>query len=143
MFFKKILISFFIIILQINLLFAEETKVVSNKKISFKFISVTEENLQFWLEKKGTVLIYFYSKWVPDSIKMKKIIEKTRLKQIKRNLIIDIDTNLGLKQTFNVDTLPAIVIIHNLKVIYGLTGYIDNEKILEYFIKNGLKTKKI
>ncbi|PKL15201.1 MAG: hypothetical protein CVV50_00850, partial [Spirochaetae bacterium HGW-Spirochaetae-6] len=52
---------------------------------------------------------------------------------------IQIDTNLGLRQTFKVSELPAVVVLKNRKLLYGLSGYIDDPAVLSDFINQGIQ----
>ena len=146
----KIKIYYIILILSIltininNFTYSQDNK---DKKLSEEnriknITEATEENYQFFINKKEYSIIYFYSKNIIESIKMKEIINKLELSQLKENyfiLTINIDTNSGLKNSFRVSTLPAIVILKNKREIYGITGFIDDQFFLSSLIINGIK----
>ncbi|HOJ49401.1 MAG TPA: thioredoxin family protein [Spirochaetota bacterium] len=146
----KIKIYYIILILSIftininNFTYSQDNK---DKKLSEEnriknITEATEENYQFFINKKEYSIIYFYSKNIIESIKMKEIINKLDLAQLKENyfiLTINIDTNSGLKNSFRVSTLPAIVILKNKREIYGITGFIDDQIFLSSLIINGIK----
>ena len=137
MFFKKTTILFFILISAF--IYSQNKK--NEKKIvkKLKTIEITEENFQHFIKQKPYVLIYFYSKKNKDSLKMKKLLEKIEIKTKPIFLSVNIDTNLGLRKTFSIKELPTIVILKKKKLIYGLTGYIDNIKVLTNFLDRGIK----
>ena len=103
-----------------------------------KFFHITEENLQFFLDKNPLCVIYFYSSYHSDSLKMKKVIPSLILDKNPDIFLINLDTNAGLKKTFNVQSLPSLVVFQNRKLIYGITGYVDEAKTLSGFINQGI-----
>lgn len=102
------------------------------------FFHITEENLQFFLTKNPLCVIYFYSSYHPDSLKMKKIVKSLILDKNPHIFLINLDTNAGLKKTFNIQSLPSLVVLQNRKLIYGITGYVDETKTLAGFINQGI-----
>jgi len=141
MYFRTIFFSLFLCVA----LFSQESNKIIDKQNDKNIFDVTEENYQFFLAKKEYSIIYFYSKNIVESIKMKDIIDKIELNELKDNYVIlkiNTDTNSGLKRTFNSYFLPSIVVLKNKRVIYGITGYIDEKTFLEGLILSGIKTNE-
>lgn len=137
MFFKtKLCTLLFALLFCVSFLFAQSTKKNKNEK---KIFEVTEENYQFFLKKHSFVLFYFYSSKNAESLKMKETLKKTKINQNPALFAVNIDTNLGLRRTFAVIQLPSIVLLKKRKVIYGLSGFVDDADVLTQFINTGIK----
>lgn len=117
------------------LLFSQDDIQKAQKKV----YEITEENFVVLLENKDLVMIYFYDPIYPESIKMKSVVEKAQIDGNPFIFTVNISTNLGLRNTFNVHDLPSLVVLKNRKMIYGITGYVDNEKVLADYINLGIK----
>ncbi|OHD06943.1 MAG: hypothetical protein A2Y41_10490 [Spirochaetes bacterium GWB1_36_13] len=135
---KKYVILFFLIH---SFIFAQNNGEETSKKEPevFNLVQLTEENIQHFLEGKDLVLIYFYSKSNPDSLKMKESIKKIKIEGSPSVFTVNLETNQGLRQSFKIQDLPSLVILKKRKLIYGLTGYIDDPEVLSEFINNGIK----
>lgn len=140
MFFKKFLILFVVLGLLPIFSFSQAREEERAKADDALIIQdITEENLQFFLNKSPFVVLYFYSPRHAESLNMKKILQSTTIEQNPLIYSIQIDTNLGLRQTFKVSELPAIVVLKNRKLLYGLSGYIDDPAVLSDFINQGIQ----
>ncbi len=100
---------------------------------------VTEENLQFFLDKSPFCVIYFYSSHHPESLKMKNLMNSLSVEKNPDIFLVNLDTNAGLRKTFQVTSLPSLVALKDRKLIYGLTGFVDDVKLLSEFISQGIK----
>lgn len=133
-FLKNILFCF--VLFFSSLIFSQDAVKQAAAKKTYEML---EENFVVLLENRNLVLIYFYDPVYPDSIKMKSIVEKSLIEGNPDIFTVNIATNLGLRKTFNVQELPALVVLKNRKLIYGISGYVDDSKVLADYINVGIK----
>jgi len=138
MFFRLLLKNslIFFIFLWSSLIFSQDS--LPQKELK-KFQEMTEENFIVLLENKNLVMIYFYDPFYPDSMRMKDFVEKISVESNPEVFMVNIATNLGLRKTFQIKELPALVVLKQRKFIYGLTGYVDDVKVLSDYVNYGIK----
>jgi thioredoxin len=77
------------------------------------------------------VLVYFYADWCMVCPKLKPIIEQVELenKDIVEVLKIDIDKNKEVKEEYEVDALPVLILYKGGKNIWTQVGLTDKKTI--------------
>jgi thioredoxin-like negative regulator of GroEL len=135
MYFKKTGILIFLFICSVAFSQAAKDNLAKENPVR----EITEENYHIFIDKTPFNLIYFYSSTNPDSLKMKKILGKLKIKNQPAVFAVNIDTNGGLRDTFQVQDLPSIVILQKKKLIYGIVGFIDDPGVLSRMINTGIE----
>ena len=91
------------------------------------------------LNSKDLVLIDFHATWCAPCKKMAPIIEKLQNDYIGKATIekIDIVTNKTLKNTYNVESIPGLILFKNGKEVWkhtGLISYVDLNKVINQYL---------
>jgi thioredoxin 1 len=98
-------------------------------------IEVNSDNFEEILNSPDIVALYFYGDWCTPCKQMLPI-----LKKVNKNIDnitfykVNIDTNKDIVQTYNIKSIPTVVLIKNGKEVSRFAGSMSEEDV-----KNKLK----
>ncbi len=86
---------------------------------------VTDENFNDFIKSKGFALVDCWAPWCKPCLRMGPIIEK--LAEISQDDIavgkLNVDENMGVSLSFNIQSIPALLIFKNGKQVGTIVGY--------------------
>ncbi len=86
---------------------------------------VTDENFNDFIKSKGFALVDCWAPWCKPCLRMGPVIEK--LAEISQDDIavgkLNVDENMGVSLSFNIQSIPALLIFKNGKQVGTIVGY--------------------
>lgn len=80
------------------------------------------------IEKKGTVLVDFFAEWCGPCQMLAPIIEE--ISQDLEVCKVDVDESPLTAQTFNIQSIPTLLVFKNGELVNHNVGYMDKDEIL-------------
>lgn len=86
---------------------------------------VTDENFNEFIKSKGYALVDCWAPWCKPCLRMGPVIE--RLAEISQDDIavgkLNVDENMGVSLSYNIQSIPALLIFKNGKQVGTIVGY--------------------
>ena len=97
-----------------------------------KQISEKEFNKEI-TNKKGVCLVDFYASWCGPCIMLSPILEDIANSRVGYNIYkVDVDKNMNLASKLEIDTIPALCIYKDGKLVRKEIGYRKKEEIIDF-----------
>ena len=97
-----------------------------------KQISEKEFNKEI-TNKKGVCLVDFYASWCGPCIMLSPILEDIANSRVGYNIYkVDVDKNMNLASKLEIDTIPALCIYKDGKLVKKEIGYRKKEEIIDF-----------
>ncbi len=88
-------------------------------------VKVTDENFNDFVKSKGFALVDCWAPWCKPCLRMGPVIEK--LAEISQDDIavgkLNVDENMGVSLSYNIQSIPALLIFKNGKQVGTIVGY--------------------
>lgn len=82
--------------------------------------------------KKGVCLVDFYASWCGPCMMLSPILEDIANSRAGYNIYkVDVDNNISLANKFEIDTIPALCIYKDGKLVKKEIGYRKKEEIID------------
>jgi thioredoxin 1 len=82
-------------------------------------------------------VLYFKADWCNPCKKVKPIVEEINQDSIVKFKIVDVDSEIDLAKSFNIQSVPTFILIEDGNILNRIIGAQTKETLLE-FINTGL-----
>ena len=113
---------------------------MKNKKIETK-IEVNDDNFEEKVIKQSNdifVIVDFWAEWCIPCLILGPVLEKI-IKEHKGKIVLaklNVDKNPKISQIYRIDSIPAVKIFKNEKIVDGFVGALPEIQVREYINKH-------
>ncbi len=103
------------------------------RKKKKKAEAITQENFEQKNRENKRLFIFFAAPWCPACKILKPIIHELAHENQEHTLvgIVDADTEPELTASFQIRSLPSLVVVHNRDLVYQGSGMISKPRLQE------------